>query len=63
MENAPLSGKSRENRGEERDPEGVYRLPEEAREILTRLIVARRKQLLREKFGAADNSTGENSDK
>ena len=48
-----------ESRSEDQEADGAYKLPEEAKGLLTRLIVSRRRQQLREKYDRRDSSDEE----
>ena len=60
MGSEPYSEREEEDNGEAQDSDGPFKLPEEARQLIRRLIPSRRSRELTEECGTRDSSTGEN---
>ena len=62
MGSEPYPEGEEEDIGEAQDSDGAFKLPEEAKQLIRRLITSRRWRELTEEFGMRDSSTEENEE-
>ena len=62
MGSEPYSESEEEDIREDQDSDGAFKLPEEAKLLIRRLITSRRWRELTEEFGMRDSSTKENEE-
>ena len=62
MGSEPFPESEEEDIGEAQDSDGTFKLPEEAKQLIMRLITSRRLRELTEELGMRDSSTEENEE-